>query len=193
MEFPVLPAQATAAIATFAATLITSLIALANLTITKESKVSEMRRDWIEALRGELADYFQAMRHMANGVDEINSKSSDFKRQKVEEAILTANSAYYRVRLRLNESKPLHITLRSALEKVEETYNNWPDEAPNLGKAMISCIEAAIYPSRELIDHEWQRVKRGEAAYRAVRNWIVPGSLLIVFLFVAALSLIRFT
>lgn len=192
MNFPVLPAQATAAIATFAATLITSLITLANLTMTKETKVSEMRRDWIEALRGELADYFQSMRHIANAVDEMSEEESKFKRAKVEEAIQTANSAYYRVRLRLNDRKELHKSLRNVLDSIEKTYSDWQTETPNLGPAIIAKIESAIPASRELIDSEWKRVKHGEKAYRTVRNWIVPGSLLIVVVFVAALSVIKF-
>ena len=54
-----LPAEVLVALATVTATLITSMIGLVNMTLSKELKVSEMRRDWIELMRGELSDYFQ--------------------------------------------------------------------------------------------------------------------------------------
>ena len=104
-----LPAQALIALATVTATLITSMIGLVNLTLSKELKVSEMRRDWIELMRGELSDYFQAMRHLARASDEVaisKDNPAAFKRQKLEEAIVEGNSAFYRIRLRLNSSKP---------------------------------------------------------------------------------------
>ena len=93
-----LPAEVLVALATVTATLITSMIGLVNMTLSKELKVSEMRRDWIELMRGELSDYFQAMRHLARASDELVASQSNpgaFKRQKLEEAIVEGNSAFY--------------------------------------------------------------------------------------------------
>lgn len=187
-----LPSQAAAALATFAATLITSLIALVNLTLSKESKISEMRREWIESLRGELADYFQAMRHIAHDATEASSGAENRWRENVETAIQTANTAYYKIRLRLNDEKPAHKALLNALEAIEAAYS--PEQDPSkMGGSVVAEIERSISPSRALIDFEWKRVKRGERAYRWLRNGIVPASLFIVAAFMYLLTKVTFS
>lgn len=190
-----LPAQALIALATVTATLITSMIGLVNLTLSKELKVSEMRRDWIELMRGELSDYFQAMRHLARASDEVaisKDNPAAFKRQKLEEAIVEGNSAFYRIRLRLNSSKPLHSALLEHLTEIEECYDKWPETKVGCGDAVVAKINQAALGARDLIDHEWKRVKKGEPAYNKVRRWLVPGSLLIIVFFIAAALLINF-
>ena len=190
-----LPAQALLALATITATLITSLIGLVNMTLSKELKVSEMRRDWIELMRSELSDYFQAMRHLARASDElVTSYPSDksFKRLKLEEAIVTANASFYKIRLRLNSTKPLHSKLQNSLDDIEKCYSEWPDATDGCGDEVVTKIDAAIYSARNLIDHEWKRVKKGEPAYNKVRRWLVPGSLLIILFFIAAALLVTY-
>lgn len=190
-----LPAEVLVALATVTATLITSMIGLVNMTLSKELKVSEMRRDWIELMRGELSDYFQAMRHLARASDELVASQSNpgaFKRQKLEEAIVEGNSAFYRIRLRLNESKPLHLKLMKDLIEIENCYGKWPDTQPGCGDAVVAKINQAAISARDLIDNEWKRVKQGEPAYNKVRRWLVPGSLLIIALFIVAAMLINF-
>lgn len=190
-----LPAQALLALATITATLITSLIGLVNMTLSKELKVSEMRRDWIELMRGELSDYFQAMRHLARAADEAVTSEPNggaFKRQKLEEAIVSANSAFYRIRLRLNSAKPLHSKLLDDLLQIENIYDEWPSETDGCGNAVVLKINHAALSARDLIDSEWKRVKKGEPAYNKVRRWIVPGSLLIIVLFIAAALLVNY-
>jgi len=184
-----LPVQALLALATITATLITSLIGLVNMTLSKELKVSEMRRDWIELTRGELADYFQAMRHLARASDEmVTSGPSDtsFKRQKVEDAIVTANASFYKICLRLNSTKPLHSKLLKSLNDIESSYSQWPEATDGCGDKVVTKIEDAIPSAKDLIDHEWKRVKKGEPAYNNVRGWLVPGSLIIIVFFIAA-------
>lgn len=190
-----LPGQALIALATITATLITSLIGLVNLTLSKELKVSEMRRDWIELMRSELSDYFQAMRHLARASDElVISGPSDkgFRRQKVEEAIVTANSSFYKVRLRLNSDKALHSKLLKDLLDIEDCYSTWPDHKDGCGDEMVTRINKATSSARDLIHQEWKRVKGGEPAYNRVRRWIVPGSLLIIMFFIAAALLVSY-
>ena len=190
-----LPAQALAALATITATLITSLIGLVSLTLSKELKVSEMRRDWIESLRTELSEYFQAMRHLARASDELaisDPNNTGFKRTKLEDAIITGNLSFYRIRLRLNSNKPLHSKLLESLDEIEACYSNWPDSTDGCGEGMIKRIIFSNSCARELIDHEWKRVKRGEPAYNNLRRWIVPGSLLIIGLFIAAVLLVTY-
>ncbi|WP_043889602.1 hypothetical protein [Xanthomonas hortorum] len=184
-----LPAQALVALATITATLITSLIGLVSLTLSKELKVSEMRRDWIESLRTELSEYFQAMRHLARASDELATSEpgkAGFKRTKLEEAIITGNLSFYKIQLRLNSTKPLHSNLLKSLGDIENCYSSWPDSSDGCGEEIIKKITYSNSCARDLIDQEWKRVKIGEPAYNRLRRWIVPGSLLIIAIFIAA-------
>lgn len=78
-----IPAQAVIAIATVVATLITGVIAIVNLTLSKEQKVSDFRQSWIDGLRDDLSKFLSGARFVAVSLADdrelmsINPRSSD--------------------------------------------------------------------------------------------------------------------
>src|SRR5450830_340152 len=64
-------------IGTVAAALVAGGIARANLIASKESKISEFRQSWINALRDDLAALFSNTRTLARAIQESRALASD--------------------------------------------------------------------------------------------------------------------
>lgn len=191
-----LPAQSVAAIATVIAALIAAGVSFVNLTLNKELKTSEFRQAWIDGLREDLAAFFACARAFARASEEHktlgpatdNPKYLAISAEKVSEIRYQVAETRYRIQLRLNlgeaEHKELFRLMQNATEAQQKVLQGQGDMA-----ATLKAIEAAVNYAPQILKSEWDRVKRGELAFRVVRNWIAPLvfvlSLLFIFLVTA--------
>lgn len=186
--------QALGAIATVIASLIAASVSFVNLTLNKEQKTSEFRQAWIDGLRQDLSTFFACARAFARVTEELRGFGGGNREgaplamtdDKISEIRYQAAEARYRIQLRLNFKEDDHKELFRLMQAAVEAQNNTmagKGDTPTTMKA----IEAAAAYAPQILKSEWERVKRGEFAFRMARNWIAPAIFLLSLLFVFAL------
>lgn len=162
---------------TLAAALLAGAIAALTLIVNKENKISEFRQAWIDGLREDLTNFFSASRTCTRAIQESRYARREFKNPMPIDEATTAKLRHqvaecsYRIKLRLNEMKKPHIKLESLMTEsttlVSEYFSGTTDDVDKV----LSGIEIAAKQAREVLKTEWERVKKGEFAYRAAR-WL---------------------
>lgn len=151
------------AIGSVVAAIIASVIAFVVAVLSKESKVSEFRRDWIESLRQEAADYLSNIMIMVAAIRYAEHKKlniPEFLNTKTDQ-ITKLHALHFSVVLRLRDSE--HRNLIALFDKL--------DDSASEGYDVCKIIVAEI--RRELpimLDKEWERVKDGEPLYKALKK-----------------------
>ena len=191
-----IPATAIVAIATVVAALITGVIAIVNLTLSKEQKVSEMRQAWIDGLREDLAKFFAGFRYLANAVHDVLEAGKDGRTRPypasadhIADSLMTIGETRYRIKLRLNKMKTEHIELERLVDAVVDQYNAEGSNNPKMRENVFAAIGLATNQSRTVLKTEWERVKRGEEQFNSLRRWLAPIILVFMIAFVAAILL----
>ena len=172
------------------AALLGGAIAALTLIVNKENKISEFRQAWIDGLREDLANFLSASRTFTRALQECKlAQREKFQNPMPIDEATTAKLRHqvaecsYRIKLRLNQTKKPHIKLESLMTEcstlVSEYFSGTSDDVDKV----LSGIEIAAKQAREVLKTEWERVKKGELAYRAAK-WIA------VFLFFIAAALI---
>lgn len=194
-----IPSQAVVAIATVIAALITGVIAMVNLTLGKEQKITEMRQAWIDGLREDLAKFFAGYRFVSSAVEDtwdrdasgVASTHSASSEQVAEQAAVIAETIY-RIKLRLNPSEQEHIELERLLNEVVRQYEAIPNGSSSLRETTLTAIDRANNQARKVLKLEWERVKRGEKAFSTLRKWVAPTIVAVMSIFVAVILLAKF-
>lgn len=189
---PDIPAQSLAAIATFVAALIAAAFSFVNLTLNKEQKTSEFRQAWIDGLREDLAAFFAGVRAFARATEELKSAASASRAalplamtpEKISDIRYQAAETRYRIQLRLNLKEPEHKELLRLMQVAVDEQNKFLADKSDVARTLQAIENAADYAPK-ILKAEWERVKRGELAFRLARNWIAPAIVLISLLFVA--------
>src|SRR5471032_3450167 len=180
-------------IGTVAAALVVGGIARANLIASKETKVSEFRQAWINALRDDLAALFSNVRTLTRALEETrlpaDSIHDDFVIEKAKITAVRHGAAetYHRIRLRLNPTQPYHIELMRLLKEMMEAQQDFLANCGAVSSQPIAAVEAAALHASEVLREEWKTVKAGEEAYRdAVRatRYTLNGSFVVLALLV---------
>lgn len=173
------------------AALLAGAIAALTLIVNKENKISEFRQAWIDGLREDLTNFLSASRTFTRALQENKlAQREQFQSPMPIDAATTAKLRHqvaecsYRIKLRLNKTKKPHIKLESLMTEtstlVSEYFSGTSDDVDKV----LSGIETTATQAREVLKTEWERVKKGEFAYRAAK-WIAVS----LFLFAAALIL----
>lgn len=193
IESPIYSIAAITTIAALIASLITAMVALVNMTLTKELKTSEFRQAWINDLREDLSVFFACAKTFvrvtekqheyseSNGEESVSKISSE----KVRDMRYQIEKAYTKIVLRLNHKECDHKKLVRLLKVVITKQNETPTNESDRMKIM-QAIDDAICHSRPLIKEEWDRVKSGEPGYKCFRK-IVIGVITILGLIIAGL------
>jgi hypothetical protein len=192
---PDLPLQSVAAIATVIAALIAAAVSFVNLTLNKEQKTSEFRQAWIDGLREDLASFFACARAFARAAEELKVFGSNgatggtylaITAEKVSEIRFQVAETRYRIQLRLNpkeaEHKELLRLMQVAIEAQQSVLQGKGDTVSTL-----RAIETAAEFAPQILKTEWERVKKGEFAFRAARNWVAPMIFFVSMLFIFCL------
>lgn len=193
-----IPSNVFVAIATVVAAVIAGLISVVTLTLTKEQKTSEFRQAWIDGLRQDLADFFASARAMARASEEMAvfgeqypSKPFALSGTQVSELRRAVATAFYRIKLRLNAEESEHKELLRLLMRAAEEQNERSQAKSVDASGVIQAIEVASEYARPVLKSEWNRVKRGEPQFRAVRNWLVPAVFVLCLFFAGLLVSVR--
>lgn len=150
------------ALGAIVAALITGLVSLLGLIISKEHKVSEFRQDWINSLRSELASLISHANAIHGAGAAALGGAADIWKI-VRDDFVGINQAAANIRLRLNPKEKEAKAVLGKIENLEKLL------AP--GKSMsyseINRVEKELVAEAQvLLKNEWMRVRRGEAAYR---------------------------
>lgn len=193
-----IPAQAVIGIATVVAALITGTIALVNLTLSKEQKVSEFRQAWIDGLRDDLSRFASSVRFASHAAHvaaiyspQVHSQIFPHTPEQIAQLRVTASEALSRIRLRLNSEEPEHNELLRLLESANARSLAIGATSPNASDA-LTALDAAVEYARPILKAEWKRVKRGEPGFTYLRIWLVPVILLLSMIFAAVIAFGRF-
>ncbi len=157
------------------AALIAGAFSYFNLVSGKESKVSEFRQEWINALRQEVSVYVsRTLTHSRLGSyissfpDTSDSSRVDLVREhsRLHEEALTS---YHSIHLRINSTetdllaKKLNDDLLNALDTAARIHiGGLPEE-------LEKSLQKLVKSTEPLLKHEWGRVKSGEPAYRSAK------------------------
>lgn len=148
-------------------TLLTSLIAASAATIgvavTKDSKISEFRQQWIDALREDVAKLCSVSVALYHGNIRYSLKDRVAVRLVDTDALTKeANEIGYRIRLRLDRSKPHAAELIEKMDALVHlaTHAHDPFDVVN------QTVEAILLKANVVIEDAWKNVRRGEPRFR---------------------------
>lgn len=189
--------QSVTAIATVVAALIAAAMSFISLTLNKEQKTSEFRQAWIDGLREDLAAFFACARSFARATQELAAFGKGSKdgaplaitEDKVSDIRYQIAENRYRIQLRLNAKESEHQILLSLMQIALDAQNKMLAGKGDTA-AILDGIENAAEHSTRILKSEWERVKRGEFAFRLARNWVAPivffAALLFLFLLLSS-------
>ncbi len=180
-------------IGTIGVAMISGVISIVGLIISKEQKLSEFRQTWIDALRDDISHFVShplmisaynecvlkpKVQRLREDLSQSGSAPEDIKKQEAE-----AISAFYvdmkddyskiniystRIKLRLNDGA--HETeskmLLSVLKRMEGLISQIPALDDQAVQDAVGEIETI---SRPLLKKEWERVKKGEKAFQIAK------------------------
>ena len=187
-----LPAHSVAAMGAVVAALIAGAFSFVNLTLNKEQKTSEFRQAWIDGLREDLATFFAGARAMARATEEQRtaiargSSNSTFPMtgEKVSDIRYQAAETRYRIQLHLNPKELEHNELLRLMQVAIAAQNGFFKGSGDMASTLTAVDNAAAY-APQILKTEWERVKKGELAFRLARNWVAPAAVILSLLFVA--------
>ena len=139
--------------------LIAGGVSLVGLLISNQSKVSEFRQEWINALREDIALYISHAGRPGGEIAKLNETSS-------------------RIQLRLNPDEPESKAVFDAMHGVRRASVESTSEFVAVGTAASDLVKAT-----QVVLKEWLRVKTGEPFYRWTFRSVVAGLLLLVLVF----------
>ncbi|MDH1211736.1 hypothetical protein N5C38_11815 [Pseudomonas chengduensis] len=163
------------AAAAIAAAAIAGSFSYLNLITAKESKVSEFRQQWIDALRASIAEYLSAFSYISILYKHFSEKDGEKKdrfemAKEVQDTYSRVNRSYNDIILRINaaesdpEGQKLNDAFLAALAQTREHYNRG-----RYMEAFRAC-DAVRDAGKPLLKFEWKRVKRGEPSYNKAKG-----------------------
>ena len=148
-------------------TILTSVIAASAATIgvvvTKDSKISEFRQEWIDALREDVARlcsvsvalFYGNVRYSLQDRLPVKLVDTDAFAQE-------ANEIGYRIRLRLDKSKPHATELIDAMDGLVHLASHAGEPFDVVNRA----VEQVLDKTHVVLEDAWKNVRRGEPRFR---------------------------
>lgn len=177
------------AIGAILAAIITAAVSLAGLIISKESKVSEFRHQWIQELRicmSELIGHVISLsgKRQSLGENEVESKElisslDDFK------AAFTKMSEI-EMRLNPDEHTELIRLVHNVSAKLTDSKNFLL--VPSAVGKLLSLL---VKETQSVVKTEWERVKTGEKAFIYLKRILGIGTTLVIIVALVLLYVIQ--
>ncbi|HAS8182883.1 hypothetical protein VVDAL79087_03869 [Vibrio vulnificus] len=148
--------------------MVSGLISVVNLTVSKEHKISELRQSWIEGLREDLSTL------LSLHISVINAHTCEVLKGPVNYAKFYENhiglmekstELYHRIKLRLNVKE--HETLIALLDDLDVSIVDF--RRLNDSEQMKYLIRQLNDLSQQLLKTEWERVKEGEPGFKKLK------------------------
>jgi hypothetical protein len=162
-----------AAFVALAGALVATLASLIGLVISKESKISEFRQAWIDALRNDISELLGILTLLY----QTNTAASKEEKHRIALLIGTLNS---RILLRMNMAETESKSVRDALFAVHQAADSviavasgldssntaeWTAKTAQGLHSLKAAKDEALKASQTLLKNEWERVKAGERLY----------------------------
>lgn len=148
-------------------TILTSIIAASAATIgvvvTKDSKISEFRQQWIDALREDVARLCSVSVALFHGnvryslQDRVPVKLVD-----TDALTQEANQIGYRIRLRLDKRKPHATELIDTMDRLVHLVSHAPEPFDIVNRTVQQVLEKTDV----VIEDAWRSVRRGEPRFQ---------------------------
>lgn len=146
------------------AAIVTSLIAVLGLIISKENKTSEFRQSWIDALRADIAGFIGHVNAIMGSVRIAGRSKGGW--DEARDNVIELNRCAASIRLRLNPSEPRSKVITKHLDEIEASFVRDGD----LPEARVNDLEKAlINEGQALLKDEWLRVRHGELFFQLTR------------------------
>lgn len=157
------------AMATIGAALVTGVISVVNLTVSKEHKISELRQAWIEEVRKDVAALLSEQSHILNSFTCENNLGTvnywDFYSKHID-SMKTINEIHHRIKMRLNPIE--HEIIISLLDDLDRSIVN-PNQLSDIAQ-MTYLFDELNSLSQDLLKKEWERVKDGEIGFKKLKR-----------------------
>lgn len=171
-----------APLATIVAALITSAVAIINLTLNKQQKTADFRQAWVDELRIDLATFFSTARALGRAFEERRNPNVStnvleffaFRPEKVGDMRLLAAESLYKIKLRLNPAEQDHVELGRLLDQIINKQNRINTENGADYSEAFDAIELAVAHSQSILKVERNLAKKEEARLLVVRNVVFP-------------------
>lgn len=178
------------AIATIVAALIAAILSIVSLTLSKELKTSEFRQAWIDGLRDDLASFLSAARAFSRFMDAKRRLGDDYKSkvlfpisdEKLGDLRHVAALSMYKIKLRLNSDEGNQKKLLDLLDQAIVSQNKVLEEGKKI--SVLDAVDRVANQSQVVLKQEWERVKKGEKAFRILRNIVAPGIAVITIMLI---------
>jgi hypothetical protein len=151
-------------------TILTSVIgasaATIGIVVTKDSKISEFRQQWIDALRADvskLCSVSLALYH-ANVKYSLQDRIRGLELRNSDILVDEANDLSNRIQLRLDPKKPKQVQLVNATKRLTSLCSLAREGFDATERGVQQVLESALV----VLDDAWTDVKRGEARFRWV-------------------------
>lgn len=154
------------AIGAVIAAIVAGLVAFIVSVLTKEQKTSEFRQAWIDALRGEIADYiaknyvFLTAVKVQGNRKHTNEELGEYLIEKRIPEMSDIEAMRARILLRMNPKE--HQKIITLINNIYGKAGVATDDGFN---STEERIEALLKQSQEALKEEWQRVKKGEPVF----------------------------
>ena len=109
--------------------------------------------------------------------------------EKISEIRYQVVETHYRIRLRLNLKKQEHEELLKLMRTALDEQNNWMQGNGGSMAKTLDALEIAAAYAPQILKTEWERVKKGEFAFRLVRNYLAPSILVIALALIVYLMM----
>ena len=170
-----IPSTLYIAFGTVLAALISAVIALVSITLSKDVKVSELRQLWINDLRNELSSLISIINRQYSEWYLHEDKSpegiKELQRNQIVES-QKCDEITHKLRMRLNPLE--HKKLIALVLELENSLNN-ADVLYDRGK-LDELFDKYTAESQLVLKAEWVRVKEGEGSFataKKISNWVI--------------------
>ena len=136
------------------AAVLAAVVSFLGLMISKESKISEFRQKWINALREDAATLVTHTFFVRGA--EVREDAD------LNESYIQINHVSARIRLRLNPKEKETHAIIMAMNKMKDA-NHTVAEFGNI----VEYVNEFVVAVQKLLKKEWERVKRGELIYKS--------------------------
>jgi hypothetical protein len=158
-------------------------VATISLAVGKDSKVSEFRQQWIDALREDVAKLCSvsvALFH-ANIKYRLQDRITfDVKTGATDDLVAEANNLTYRIKLRLDSRKARSTELIDAMERLAALSSHAARPFSDVEEA----VKVLMVRTECVLDEAWVHVRRGEKRFR----WTYRAALLTLVLSIGTLA-----
>jgi hypothetical protein len=187
----VLTTPALSAYITVLVAFVAGAFSLLNLTVSKESKVSEFRQAWIDALREDICLFVSHSQWIATETTEyLTGRTPDYTTHlaNLRDSMIAMNQASTRVKLRLHQEERDTKALMLSMKAVQEFLESAPDNPKALSVGFRESSKEVEINAALVLRNEWKVVKKGEKGYRFAKRLAylsITASILMLILLVS--------